>query len=69
MFKNKRLDDIQETLTEIRDLLKNQVSRSQAFALMQDTLKIADTLKTIQLDLEIIKVKTIFQKQPEKEAV
>ena len=65
---NRRDDVIADLLKEIRDQLKNQVTRSIAENIARDTLKISDILKTAQIDLEAIKLNAMGVKK-EKEAV
>ena len=65
---NRRDDVIADLLKEIRDQLKNQVTRSIAENIARDTEKISDILKTAQIDLEAIKLNAMGVKK-EKEAV
>ena len=68
LFNGEKLDKIFDVACEIRDLLKEQ-KREFAISTEKDIFKISDTLKTIQVDLEAIKMKTLFHKPIQKEAV
>lgn len=67
MFNGKKLDTIATTLNEIKDLLEKDIAYRGLSLLPKDVSKISDTLKTIQIDVDTVKLKTGFHSK--KEAV